>query len=209
MRIEMGESLLYSYLRHIKKCQIVQTNWKTSPTWDITEEDKIQHLMTDIDDHFSKEYQYNIFKKNSSLQQIIQQAELDAIGVCPGKIYACEVAYHSAGLQYGPKEVTTQKVISKMARAAFVCLGYMRITEGEIIFASPKINKATLDLLLPCIDDLQIILNNNGLHLELRLMYNEEFRQEILDQVASIADKVADEAELFLRSYQLLKLFDK
>ena len=30
MKIEMGESLLYSWLRHVKECQIVQTNWKVS-----------------------------------------------------------------------------------------------------------------------------------------------------------------------------------
>ena len=28
MKIEMGESLFYSWLRHVKDCQIVQTNWK-------------------------------------------------------------------------------------------------------------------------------------------------------------------------------------
>jgi len=31
MKIEMGESLLYSWLRHVKECQIAQTNWKVSP----------------------------------------------------------------------------------------------------------------------------------------------------------------------------------
>lgn len=30
MKIEMGESLFYSWLRHVKECQIVQTNWKVS-----------------------------------------------------------------------------------------------------------------------------------------------------------------------------------
>ena len=33
MKIEMGESLFYSWLRHIKGCQVVQTNWKASPQW--------------------------------------------------------------------------------------------------------------------------------------------------------------------------------
>lgn len=27
MKIEMGESLFYSWLRHVKECQIVQTSW--------------------------------------------------------------------------------------------------------------------------------------------------------------------------------------
>lgn len=33
MKIEMGESLLCSYLKHVKGCQIVQTNFKVSPSW--------------------------------------------------------------------------------------------------------------------------------------------------------------------------------
>ena len=33
MKLEMGESLFYSWLRHVKGCQIVQTNWKISSSW--------------------------------------------------------------------------------------------------------------------------------------------------------------------------------
>lgn len=35
MKIEVGESLLLSWLKHIKKCQIVQTNWKASSKWEL------------------------------------------------------------------------------------------------------------------------------------------------------------------------------
>lgn len=34
MKIEMGESLAISWLKHIKKCAIVQTNWKQSFEWE-------------------------------------------------------------------------------------------------------------------------------------------------------------------------------
>ena len=30
MKIEMGESLIYSWLRHEKHCQLTQKNWKAS-----------------------------------------------------------------------------------------------------------------------------------------------------------------------------------
>ncbi len=45
MKIEMGESLLYSWLRHVKECQIVQTNWKVSSKWDLKNADKILEIM--------------------------------------------------------------------------------------------------------------------------------------------------------------------
>ena len=44
MKIEMGESLFYSWLRHVKECQIVQTNWKTSPQWTIIHEEKLEEV---------------------------------------------------------------------------------------------------------------------------------------------------------------------
>lgn len=37
MKIEIGESLMISWLRHIKECQIAQTNWKPSPKWEIND----------------------------------------------------------------------------------------------------------------------------------------------------------------------------
>ena len=33
MKIEIGESLCYSYLRHVKQCWLVQSNWKVSEHW--------------------------------------------------------------------------------------------------------------------------------------------------------------------------------
>jgi len=39
MKIEMGESLFYSWLRHAKECQIVQTNWTTSGKWELYHEE--------------------------------------------------------------------------------------------------------------------------------------------------------------------------
>lgn len=41
MKIEMGESLFYSWLRHVKECQIVQTNWKVSSQWSLSDADEL------------------------------------------------------------------------------------------------------------------------------------------------------------------------
>ena len=52
MKIEMGESLFYSWLRHVKACQIVQTNWKVSQHWELKHEAEIEAMMKTIDNHF-------------------------------------------------------------------------------------------------------------------------------------------------------------
>ena len=35
MKIEIGESIVASYFKHVRGCQIVQTNFKASPSWKI------------------------------------------------------------------------------------------------------------------------------------------------------------------------------
>ena len=67
MKIEMGESLFYSWLRHVKECQIVQTNWKTSNQWELQNEDEINKLFIAADKFFFEKYQYKIFKQNGSI----------------------------------------------------------------------------------------------------------------------------------------------
>ena len=81
MKIEMGESLFYSWLRHVKECQIVQTNWKVSSQWDFQHEDEIEAMLQELDTYFEQTYNYKVFKKNSSLSQIIQQGECDVLGI--------------------------------------------------------------------------------------------------------------------------------
>lgn len=45
MKLEMAESLVASWLKHVKHCQIVQTNWKASPDWTESVNDaKIEEL---------------------------------------------------------------------------------------------------------------------------------------------------------------------
>ena len=122
MKIEMGESLFYSWLRHVKECQIVQTNWTTSSQWQLNNEEHLEEIMTLTDKFFFDKYGYSIYKKTSSLSQLLQQAECDAIGVeiqgGTNKIYAVDVAFHEAGVNYGGREATIKKIISKSLRTA-------------------------------------------------------------------------------------------
>lgn len=59
MKIEMGESLFYSWLRHVKECQIVQTNWKVSSQWQLSDGDALEELMAFVDRHYSQKYGYD------------------------------------------------------------------------------------------------------------------------------------------------------
>jgi hypothetical protein len=146
MKIEIGESLLSSWLRHIKECQLVQTNWKASGKWELKNKEKLEKLMETSQVLFDEKYNYNIYKGTQSIDQLIRQAEIDVLGINFEEeqitIYAIDVAFHEFGLNYGSREETVTRVIKKCLRTAMCLYGYFGINTGSIVFASPKITQA-------------------------------------------------------------------
>ena len=211
MKIEMGESLFYSWLRHVKECQIVQTNWKVSSQWTFSHAEEIEQMLQEIGIYFEHTYNYKVFKKNTSLSQIIQQGECDALGVCfedkTPQYYAVDVAFHEAGLNYGTREETVLKVIAKSIRTAFCLYGYFDAKEGDIVFASPKINKAILNDIEPLIEYINKFFEDRGFFFNIRVICNEEFEERILKPILLVSGNVADTSELFMRAYQLFAMF--
>ena len=212
MKIEMGESLFYSWLRHVKECQIVQTNWTTSQKWNLQHEEELQELMAATGNLFQEKYNYKIYKQTSSLSQLLQQAECDAIGIdyTEGelKVFAVDVAFHESGVNYGDKDKTVMKIVAKCLRTAMCIYGYLDTKDAEIIFASPKINKSVLDGLGPCIAEAQKALDEFGFNFRLRIIANEDFRNMVLDPILIVSGGVSDTNELFIRSYKMVQMFE-
>lgn len=211
MKIEMGESLFYSWLRHVKECQIVQTNWKASPQWQLSDAEELEMLMELVDKHYSAKYGYEIFKQNTSLSQLLQQGECDVLGIFIRPeatiYYAVDVAFHEGGLNYGSRNATVMKVLEKCARTAFCLHGYLSTKEAEIIFASPKITPSVFSDLQPCIIDMNMLFANAGYKFTFRLIANDEYNDLVLNPILLMSDGVSDTSELFLRSYQMYKMF--
>ena len=213
MKIEMGESLFYSWLRHVKECQIVQTNWKTSSQWTLLHEDELEKMMVATDSFFSEKYGYSIYKKTSSLSQLLLQAECDAIGISKqdgiNKIYAVEVAFHESGGNYGNKVSTIMKITAKCLRTAMCIYGYLDIKEAEIVFASPKVNPSVLQGVKPCLEAAQRITDDLGYGFKFRLFANDDFYSKVLKPILKVSRGVSDTNELFIRGYHMLQMFDK
>lgn len=207
----MGESLIYSWLRHIKKCQLVQTNWKVSLHWSFKNEIEIKNLFAKLDIHYQTKMRYKIFKKTSCVSQIIKQTESDALGIHiengSTSFYTVDIAFHEQGLCYGTKEETTAKIIAKMVRTAFCLYGYFDIKNAEIIFAAPKVSDSILNEL--DIDYLNKFFSENGFDFNFKVIFNNSFNNDILQEVLKISKDVADTNELFLRSYQMCAMFKK
>ncbi|MCL2204652.1 MAG: hypothetical protein FWB88_12020 [Defluviitaleaceae bacterium] len=211
MKIEMGESLFYSWLRHVKECQIVQSNWKPSPSWQLLQEDKLDDFMRVSSDHFNRQYGLDIYKKTSSLSQLLRQAEVDALGISLSdfdtRIYAIDVAYHEGGLIFGNRQKTIARIAKKLLRTAMCLRGYFEIGEGEIIFASPKIQPSTMRDVEPIMSEINSLLAEHNFGFTARLIANDDFNEKIMKPIMTASAGVSDTSELFMRAYQLIKMF--
>ena len=205
MKIEIGESLLLSYLKHVKKCQFYQNNWKVSSSWNYSTEtyEKVQNMYNKILKH--SEFS-DIFK--SDLNTMIKQSEIDVIGMdSENTIYTVDIAFHEAGLQYGDKIETKNRVLKKLLRSYLTLLTYFPDKKYELLFSSPKVNPATEII----ISDYFSILTRDFSDENTLFKYisNGNFKKDILLPTISKSINDSDTNELFIRSMILNNLFEK
>ena len=212
MKIEIGESLVYSWLRHIKNCQIVQLNWKTSPKWHRAEIN-LDSIKSEIEEKF-KDPAFDIFHKNSGVDQLLKQAEIDVVGVSydPNKeertYYFVDVAFHENGVNYGINEETISRILKKFIRSYFLYLSYFKDSSSAVFyFVTPKMSELIFEPLILSLIKLEEIFNNHGWHPNFQLLVNDDFKNEILTPTMASVSEIADTNELFLRSAKLWKMF--
>jgi hypothetical protein len=212
MKVEIGESLIFSWLRHVRGCPVAQTNWKPSPTWPIRHEASLAADFEQMRDTAGQRLGFEVFKK-SSFQQFIRQAEIDVLGLQFGDAgpaaVAVDSAFHEAGVNYGELGETVGRILKKMIRTAFVLEAYFDLHQADVVFATPKMHNAVREALEGCWPDLQSILTDCGRlsvdRLHLRIVANDDFVKEIIQPVLDRMDEVADTSELFLRAQQLVR----
>lgn len=208
MKIEMGESLVYSYLRQVKNCVITQTNWRNSNNWQYS-----QSACTSAQELFETIKQDSDFASifPSNFDQTIKQAEIDAVGINDDTVFAVEIAYHEAGLNYGSKDETKERIVKKLLRTLLLLNLYFPQHKHIIMFCSPKVNNAT-ELLIT-----ELLINEAfgkmtekyaGEKNEFLYVSNNTFYTSILQPILEKTENEADSSELFARSVKLLNLFD-
>lgn len=205
MKIEIGESLFYSWLRHIKNCRIVQTNWKTSSSWKIYHEEELEKLYNAALIEFSD---CLIKKDKLPLGQFLKQAEIDVIGKSENnEFYVIDVAFHKNTCNYSGNGNSNEKNITKkLIRAAFCLYGYFDTKKGFIIFATPKFGKTSLDRTQQCITKVKEFFSNNGFKFNVECICNEDFNNKVVIPVTEKCNDNSDTAELFMRAYDLCTL---
>lgn len=201
MKIEIGESLCYSYLRHVKRCWLVQANWKVSEHWSKYKSDtELEKMFQIIKGKFDEDG--TVFKKTKNAEQFIKQGEIDVIGIeQQGGIHALDVAFHESGLNYGGG--SNNRVLKKLLRTYLILHTYSPPeTKFHIYFVSPKVNPSVKNQLKETFDELR----KEYPETEWTLIINDDFIDQILQTTLEKADTVADTSELFVRASKLLEL---
>jgi hypothetical protein len=217
VKIEIGESLIHSWLRHVQGCTVTQMSWKPSPTWTMARERELKEAFEVIRKFASETIGIQIFK-NGDFSQFLRQAEVDVLGVrwsrptAAPSVIAVDSAFHEYGLQYGNTDETVGRVLKKLIRAAFALEAYLDVDEASIVFATPKMAEPIRETVQRHLATLEMRLaDQRGSampRLRFRVIANTEFSNEIVAPVLEQVDLVADTSELFMRAQQLMRLCD-
>ena len=203
MKIEIGESLGYSYLRHVKQCWLVQTNWKVSEHWvKHISDDDLEMRFQAMRDTFDLDG--TVFKGTKNCGQLLKQGEIDVVGVSvDGSVHTMEVAYHEGGLNYGGG--ADNRVLKKLLRSLLLMSAYLPAgTQKHIYLASPKVYPKVQEKL----EGIFSLLKDAYPGIDWQLLVNQDFADLFLYPTLQRSESVADTTELFVRSVKLLNLFD-
>ncbi len=201
MKIEIGESLCYSYLRHVKGCWLVQTNWKASEHWSRRKTDaELEAMFLEMRQRF--DLGGSVFKGTTTVGQFMQQGEIDVMGIDQdGGVHVMDVAFHEAGLNYGGG--VANRVLKKLLRARVLLAAYHpQDSPLHIYFVSPKVHRAVQSAL----ENVYAALREQYPETIWHLITNEDFQDQIVQQTLAKGASVADTAELFVRAAKLLSL---
>lgn len=200
MKVEVGESICYSYLRHVKRCWLVQANWKLSENWTKrTSDEELQEMFLNMRDIFDVDGR--VFGKNTA-DQFMKQGEIDVIGIDQkGDIHALDISFHENGLQFPGS--TDETVLKKMLRTYMLLCRYSPCgVNFHIYFASPKVNRRDQRPLRDAFCKLRAELPGA----DWNLIINNDFTNQVVRDTLEKAARVADTSELFMRASKLLNL---
>lgn len=210
MNIDIAESLAYSWLKHVKGCQIIHRNWKGLAQ-------KAPQINDDIKGVYKEAIDVGLISGNSNatdlekqITQGLKQTECDVLGLEFGedgiKYHAVEVAYHSNGLNYSGNNVG--KINSKLLRIAVALKYYLNISSATLYFVSPFVRENQLAEIETTVNKLEEIISKLG-SFQIELCFNEDFYMNILQDTKNKDKQNVDLSELCIRSYELENLYNK
>lgn len=205
MKIEIGENLAYTYLKHFEGCRIVQTNWKTSGRWKLTEFEKEPAI--NLFNEIKKLEDFTEIFRDVSFEQILKQAEIDLLGIntIESSIFGVEIAFHSSGVNYGEKDFNVSKIVEKLLRTIIVMQCYFKdFDKFNAYFITPKSSEYARTKITQLIEKITHFINDDSISIQ--YISDENFYEQIVNPIIADDFKEHDNNELFSRAVKMLKL---
>ena len=168
---------------------------------------------------FEKEHAINLFieiKKleeftelfrNVSFEQILKQAEIDLLGIntIESSIFGVEIAFHSAGVNYGEKDFSVSKIVEKLLRTILVMQCYFKdFNKFNAYFITPKSSEYARTQITQRIEKILQFLNDDTI--SIRFISDDNFYEQIVNPIIADDFNEHDTNELFSRAVKMLKL---
>jgi hypothetical protein len=200
MRIKEDSTLIVSWLKKVKNCQVTQLNWNANHLSEVLNQDIIEEVISSSKDFFNERYKYNILKNVSSHLQLFHQGSIDVLGLeisssSVTNLYAIKTTIDEKSLYISDDTNVVEITISNMIKVSMLIYAYYNLSEGSIIFASPKLNQSTHDQLSAAVNVLNEIFKLYGFHFKFLLYVNQNFTNNILNPVSDLVDTTIDKQQ--------------
>lgn len=226
---ESGELIVKSYLKNVKKCEIVEINWNLPIEYkeDIIQNQNVKSLIEKVKNNFKginlKNNEGNIIEfDNSDMfknlnnedfinKRLLNQVEIDVVGYSKKKGYILnEVAIHTGILNYGSSGETVEKVKRKILRLLIILMGYFNGKngkKGEINFFSIKSatteKQVKIDNFVKAINlTLEEMKNTN---VKVKIIKDRDFCDIYEEIEESVSSRSTNEFERFLNINKTIK----
>jgi hypothetical protein len=205
MKIEIGEFLILSWLRHVRGCVVTQMNWSPSPAWAVARERELRAAFEAVR-RFSDDTIGRSSFGTIDFESFVRHARIDVLGLrldrdCGGiEAIAVDSAINDTELPHGNAEETIVRLIERMTRAGFALAAYLNPHQASVVFATPWLAKAVRQEVQRHLALLETRLAEQRdqamSRLRFRVIADADFADEIVQPVLQHVDAVADSSGL-------------
>ena len=216
--MNVAESMVASWLRHEKCCQLVQCNLRCSPKWSRDSEGEVAIWCKGLKNELSNGVGadgtkvYKIFKGGQhrngvNVSNVLKQMEIDVFGYDfkDNKVWACEVAYHKGGCLYGRStKSTVEKILEKLIRAYVfwkVCI--KQGTSLNLVFVTPFISDKCAECLKEIVKVARAKLQEINAPVSIQLILGDDVVDQITNKILELENESGID-DIFVRTAGLL-----
>ncbi len=190
MNIE--KSMVFSYLRHIKKCKIIQTEWfPSTESWNIHSR-KGEELLRIAKNYFRNKYRIALFEDIMTLNDLNKNDIIDAFGISFNEDYTEKIYGVSSYIYREYDELNVKYVLEKIFLMAIYFISCFNKIEGNIIFLCSCADFELIKKLASFYEDIKEVFVQIKCEFEVNVYLNEQFNEEVLEKVNTVVEKNID-----------------